>query len=65
MWEKTVQLLEEMEKELAENPMEGTSPEDKVGKLEMGVWGRYVSYHPPLSLQIRYADRLAESHSTL
>ncbi|KAJ5742048.1 hypothetical protein N7533_011457 [Penicillium manginii] len=43
MWEKTVQLLEEMEKELAENPMEGTSPEDKVGKLEMGVWGSRVT----------------------
>jgi hypothetical protein len=42
MWEKTIQLVEEMEKELAENPMEGTNPEDKVGKLEMGVWGRYV-----------------------
>lgn len=43
MWDKTGQLLVEMEKELKLNPMEGTSPEDGVGKLEMGVWGRYVS----------------------
>ena len=40
MWDKTNQLLEEMEKELKLNPMEGTAPEDGVGKLEMGVWGR-------------------------
>lgn len=43
MWDKTNQLLEEMEKELKQNPMEGTNPEDGYGKLEMGVWGRYVS----------------------
>lgn len=42
MWEKTNQLLKEMEKELKANPMEGTNPEDGVGKLEMAVWGRYV-----------------------
>lgn len=42
MWDKTGQLLVEMEKELRVNPMEGTSPEEGVGKLEMGVWGRYV-----------------------
>lgn len=40
MWDKTNQLLEEMEKELKQNPMEGTEPEEGVGKLEMGVWGR-------------------------
>lgn len=42
MWDKTNQLLVEMEKELKLNPMEGTNPEEGVGKLEMGVWGRYV-----------------------
>jgi cytochrome P450 len=42
MWDKTNQLLVEMEKELKGNPMDGTSPEEGVGKLEMGVWGRYV-----------------------
>ncbi|KAJ5689827.1 hypothetical protein N7462_004219 [Penicillium macrosclerotiorum] len=39
MWDKTNQLLEEMEKDLSQNPMEGTNPADGVGKLEMGVWG--------------------------
>lgn len=43
MWDKTNQLLVEMEKELKQNPMEGTNPEDGYGKLEMGVWGRFVS----------------------
>ena len=43
MWDKTNQFLEEMEKELVQNPMEGTSPQDGVGKTEMGVWARYVS----------------------
>ncbi|KAJ5112021.1 hypothetical protein N7532_000066 [Penicillium argentinense] len=38
MWEKTNDFLEEMEKELRLNPMEGTNPADGVGKLEMGVW---------------------------
>ncbi|KAJ6150720.1 hypothetical protein N7470_007314 [Penicillium chermesinum] len=36
MWDKTNQCLEEMEKELKANPMEGTNPADGVGKLEMG-----------------------------
>ncbi|CEJ61736.1 Putative Cytochrome P450 monooxygenase [Penicillium brasilianum] len=39
MWDKTNQLLVELEKELKMNPMDGTSPEEGVGKLEMGVWG--------------------------
>ncbi|KAJ5880478.1 uncharacterized protein N7473_011531 [Penicillium subrubescens] len=39
MWDKTNQLLVEMEKELKSNPMDGMSPEEGVGKLEMGVWG--------------------------
>ncbi|EPS31935.1 hypothetical protein PDE_06894 [Penicillium oxalicum 114-2] len=39
MWEKTNQLLVEMEKELQMNPMDGTDPEEGVGKLEMCVWG--------------------------
>jgi cytochrome P450 len=46
MWDKTNQLLVEMEKELKSNPMDGTSPEEGVGKLEMGVWGRYVQPNP-------------------
>lgn len=42
MWDKTNQLLEEMEKELKLNPMEETNLADGVGKLEMGVWAMYV-----------------------
>lgn len=45
MWEKTNQLLVEMEKELQMNPMDGTDPEEGVGKLEMCVWGRYALLH--------------------
>lgn len=51
MWDKTNQLLVEMEKELKQNPMEGTNPEDGYGKLEMGVWGRFVS--SPFYLETR------------
>lgn len=40
MWEKTGLFLEELEKEIRRNPMEGTSPEDGVGKVEMSVWAR-------------------------
>jgi cytochrome P450 len=42
MWDKTNQLLEEMEKELRLSPMQGTNLADGEGTLEMGVWGRYV-----------------------
>ncbi|KAI9927293.1 hypothetical protein ASPWEDRAFT_177754 [Aspergillus wentii DTO 134E9] len=38
MWEKTGLLLEELEKEMKQNPMEGTSPESGAGKVEMSVW---------------------------
>ncbi|KAF4212512.1 hypothetical protein CNMCM8980_000902 [Aspergillus fumigatiaffinis] len=38
MWEKTGLFLDELEKEIRQNPMEGTSPEDGVGKVEMSVW---------------------------
>ncbi|RHZ62720.1 hypothetical protein CDV55_106203 [Aspergillus turcosus] len=38
MWEKTGLFLEELEKEIRRNPMEGTSPEAGVGKVEMSVW---------------------------
>ncbi|KAJ5557468.1 hypothetical protein N7494_001383, partial [Penicillium frequentans] len=39
MWDKTNQMLEEMEKEIKLNPMEGTNPTEEIGKVEMGVWG--------------------------
>ncbi|KAJ5260532.1 hypothetical protein N7478_012137 [Penicillium angulare] len=39
MWDKTNGLLVEMEKEIKLNPMEGTSPTEGVGKVEMCVWG--------------------------
>ena len=42
MWNKTGQLLDELEKEIKNHPMEGTSPEDQVGKIEMSEWARYV-----------------------
>ena len=38
MWEKTGQLLVELEKEAKANPMQGTNPEEG-GKIEMSVWG--------------------------
>lgn len=42
MWEKTGQLLDELENEIKRHPMEGTAPEDGVGKIEMGDWARCV-----------------------
>ncbi|OJJ53324.1 hypothetical protein ASPSYDRAFT_61978 [Aspergillus sydowii CBS 593.65] len=38
MWDKTDQLLEELEKEANLHPMEGTDPESGWGKVEMSVW---------------------------
>lgn len=38
MWEKTGLLLDELESEMKRFPMEGTSPEAGVGKVEMSVW---------------------------
>ncbi|KAL4961883.1 cytochrome P450 [Aspergillus stella-maris] len=38
MWDKTDQLLEELDKEVGQHPMEGTSPEKGWGKVEMSVW---------------------------
>lgn len=40
MWEKTNELLVAMEKDFQMHPMEGTSPAEGVGKVEMGEWGR-------------------------
>lgn len=40
MWEKTGELLEELEAEIRQHPMEGTGPEEGVGKVEMSVWAR-------------------------
>jgi cytochrome P450 len=42
MWTKTGQLLDELEKEIKIDPMDGTSPEDQEGKIEMAEWARYV-----------------------
>ncbi|KAH8692250.1 putative cytochrome P450 monooxygenase [Talaromyces proteolyticus] len=38
MWEKTNILIDELEKEVKENPMEGTNTNSSVGKVEMSVW---------------------------
>jgi cytochrome P450 len=38
MWHKTGMLLDELEKEAKANPMEGTSPSEGVGKIEMAEW---------------------------
>ncbi|KAL4901040.1 hypothetical protein BDW74DRAFT_160619 [Aspergillus multicolor] len=39
MWDKTDQLLAELDKEIGERPMEGTGPDrDGWGKVEMSVW---------------------------
>lgn len=40
MWDKTNQLLVELEKEIQAHPMDGTNPAEGIGKLEMGVWAR-------------------------
>ena len=45
MWEKTGLLLDELEKEMKENPMEGTNSEDGAGKIEMSVWARLVDLY--------------------
>lgn len=42
MWSKTGQLLDELEKDIKINPMDGTSPEDLEGNVEMSEWARYV-----------------------
>jgi hypothetical protein len=42
MWSKTGQLLDELEKEIKVQPMDGTGPEDQEGKIEMSEWARYV-----------------------
>lgn len=42
MWSKTGQLLDELEKDIKVNPMDGMSPEDLEGKVEMSEWARYV-----------------------
>lgn len=40
MWSKTGLLLDELESEMKQNPMEGTSLEEGAGKIEMSVWAR-------------------------
>jgi hypothetical protein len=40
MWEKTGVLLDELEKEINQNPMEGTGTENGPGRVEMTVWAR-------------------------
>jgi cytochrome P450 len=41
MWGKTRILLEQLEKEAKENPMEGSNDSSRSGKVEMSVWARY------------------------
>lgn len=43
MWDKTNQLLVEMDKQISQCPMEGTSPDSGWGKVEMSVWARYFT----------------------
>ncbi|KAJ5549695.1 hypothetical protein N7535_002368 [Penicillium sp. DV-2018c] len=38
MWSKTGQLLDELENEIKNSPMEGTKPEEQEGKIEMSEW---------------------------
>ncbi|OGM41331.1 cytochrome P450 monooxygenase [Aspergillus bombycis] len=38
MWEKTGLLMDELEKEIEQNPMDGTNAESGEGKIEMSVW---------------------------
>ncbi|KAB8258464.1 cytochrome P450 [Aspergillus pseudonomiae] len=38
MWEKTGLLMDELEKEIKQNPMDGTNAESGEGKIEMSVW---------------------------
>lgn len=40
MWDKVGLLLDELDAEMKQNPMEGTSPEEGAGKIEMSVWAR-------------------------
>lgn len=40
MWEKVGLLLDELEKEIKQNPMERTDPESGSGKIEMSGWAR-------------------------
>lgn len=40
MWEKTGLLLDELENETKQYPVEGTTPEERSGKVEMSVWAR-------------------------
>lgn len=41
MWEKTHILLEQLEKEANENPMDGLNEHSRSGKVEMCAWARY------------------------
>lgn len=47
MWEKTGLLLDELEKEMKQNPTQGISPENGTGKVEMSVWARCVPFQSP------------------
>ncbi|KAB8205654.1 Cytochrome P450 [Aspergillus parasiticus SU-1] len=38
MWEKTGLLMDELEKEIKQNPMDGTNAQSGEGKIEMSVW---------------------------
>lgn len=41
MWEKTGLLMDELEKQIKQNPMDGTNAQSGEGKIEMSVWARY------------------------
>ncbi|RAQ58065.1 cytochrome P450 monooxygenase [Aspergillus flavus] len=38
MWEKTGLLMDELEKQIKQNPMDGTNAQSGEGKIEMSVW---------------------------
>lgn len=56
MWEKTNILLAELEKEVAENPVEESiNTNTRAGKVEMSVWARYsfsILLNFPFSFQV-------------
>lgn len=49
VWEKTGVLLEQLEKEVKENPMEGSNESSRSEKVEMSIWARYEAIRTVLN----------------
>lgn len=58
MWEKTGLLLDELEKEMKQNPTQGISSEDGSGNIEMSVWARCVCVFFFFSVTLEDTPRL-------